>query len=127
MLVERSNLTPRMRECFQCIDAYCADHGVAPTYETIMDKLGLRSKGAVARLIEALESRGWITRRPNHKQSITIVPAPSDHKGPRQFTLPPKLEQQLLHLCAHRGESPHSIVADAVALFLDDIEDMPAG
>jgi repressor LexA len=50
-----------------------ADSNVAPSFEEMMDHLGLGSKSGVHRLITGLEERGCIRRMPHRARAIEVV------------------------------------------------------
>lgn len=45
----------------------------APSYDELAREIGLTSKSGVHRLVNQLESKGWITRAPNRARTIQIV------------------------------------------------------
>ena len=55
-------LTPKQAETCAVIEAYVARHGHAPTLEEIGQALGIRSKGAVHRLVQVLVEKGYVIR-----------------------------------------------------------------
>lgn len=121
---ERAGLTPAQRRCFRVIEAHLAANGSAPSYEEIRKALGHASKGAVARLIEALRARGWIRYQEHIRNSITIVPGASTFAP--SYILPPKVEAALRAHCIATGDRPADVVADFVALMLDEAEKVSA-
>lgn len=116
----RAGLTPEQRRCFLAIESHIAAHGNAPSYDELRIALGLASKGGVARLVEALQARGWITYQERIPHSIAIVPGAVI--APPGYVLPPKIEAALRAFCSTHGEDPAAIVADAVALFMDEAD-----
>ena len=66
-------LTRAQRDLLGFINAYLADHGIAPSYEEAMEALDLKSKSGVHRMMVALEQRGVIRRLPAHARAIEIV------------------------------------------------------
>lgn len=71
-----SALTGRQRECLSFIVAYARDKGHAPSFDEMMEALGLHSKSNVHRLIHALAERGFIEIRPNRARAITVLVEP---------------------------------------------------
>jgi SOS-response transcriptional repressor LexA len=112
-------LTPRQRDCFDVIKAYIGQHGQAPSYSEIAAGMGTKSKGRVGVLLAALEQRGWIKTDPHLSRSITVC---AEHEGLPLYDLPAKVEAALKAYCDRTGEARRSVVADAVALFLDERE-----
>ena len=55
-------LTPRMRQLLAFIEAYSATHEQMPSFQEMMEGMGLRSKSGVHRLIIGLEERGHLDR-----------------------------------------------------------------
>lgn len=123
--VEAVGLTPRLRDCFTAIEAHIAAHGCAPSLDELKDAIGLKSKGHVIRMVENLEARGWITHQPGKQRTIAIVPGVTT--GAPSYVLPPNIALALRDFCARNGEDPNAIVADAVALFLDDAQPRVGG
>lgn len=54
-------MTPRERECLRAIEELTVDD-VAPTMQELAERLRLKSKSGVHRLIESLEAQGRVTR-----------------------------------------------------------------
>lgn len=48
--------------------------GVCPSYQEMMEQIGLSSKSGVHRLIIALEERGRIRRMANRARTIEVIP-----------------------------------------------------
>ena len=66
-------LTPRMSDCKEFIGVYSLMHGYAPTFQEIADNLGLKSKGHVAKIVEALIDRGHLNHTRRQRRSIRLV------------------------------------------------------
>ncbi len=66
-------MTRRQKETLDFIQAYWDTHGYCPCYDEIAAHLGIKSKSAVSRLIEALEVRGHLTRTPFRARALQIV------------------------------------------------------
>lgn len=74
--------TPQQNNALQFIRGYLARHGSAPTLEEIGAHLGVRSRGAVHRLVQALVDKGYLTRessgwrglRPTGRESEPVLP-----------------------------------------------------
>lgn len=77
-------LTEQQARLLKYIEDYAKDNGgMCPTYQEIMEWLGLRSKSGVHRIITALEERGRIRRKANRARALDIVH--EDPKGLRAF------------------------------------------
>lgn len=66
-------MTPRQRECLDCIESYIDEHGYSPSYVEIAGMLGIASRAAVHRHIAALKRRGFIRAGYGQARSIEIV------------------------------------------------------
>jgi repressor LexA len=66
-------LTRKQHEAFEFIRGYVARHGYSPSYENIMQGVGIHSKSGVHRLVGALAERGYIRRRKGRTRSIEVV------------------------------------------------------
>lgn len=120
-LAPRYGLTARERDCLNAIEGYVMRHARAPSLTDLGALLGLSSKSGVYRLVEGLEQRGWVRKLPNRARSIEIVSQPVS-AGSRAFILPQSVQATLDAHCRLIGEHPDNVVADAVALFLDQAE-----
>jgi repressor LexA len=68
-------LTPRQRQVLDALIAAIDSTGVTPSFQEIADEVGLGSKSGVARIMDALEQRGWIQRLPTFARDIrTALP-----------------------------------------------------
>jgi repressor LexA len=69
-------LTTKQREMLAFIERHLeANNGIAPTYDEMALGVGVASKSGVARLIDALEERGYIRRLRNRARALEVVPA----------------------------------------------------
>lgn len=66
-------LTRREAECLSFLKTYAGEHGYSPNYDEIAAHLELAGRSSVAHLIERLEKRGAIRRRPGAARSIEII------------------------------------------------------
>jgi SOS-response transcriptional repressor LexA len=114
----RLGLTARQRKCFDAIEAYMAQHRKAPTYREIAAIMGTKALGNVVPLVAQLRDRGWINYRERCTRSIVIL----EDGGAPSYVLPASVEAVLRRHCAASGDHPSAVVADAVALFLDEAE-----
>ncbi|WP_374467416.1 hypothetical protein [Ferrovibrio sp.] len=69
----RYNLSPGQKRVLDFIVEYHGQRVFVPSYQEIVDKLGLRSKGNVCRYIEALVERGHLRRIPGRSRSLTVI------------------------------------------------------
>lgn len=74
----RAGLTKHAEQCLRHIIVYQVLHGCPPSYDELMEGLGLRSKNGVHRLITQLEERGHVIRRPYRRRTIEVVTSPGD-------------------------------------------------
>ncbi|MDA1008157.1 MAG: transcriptional repressor LexA [Planctomycetota bacterium] len=65
------NLTPRQLQVFQLIRQWRTAHGYSPTMQELADELGV-SKVTVFGHVEALVTKGAVTRDPNKARSLAI-------------------------------------------------------
>ena len=79
-----------------------------------------KSTGRVTEVLRALQERGWITFIPGRARSITVLEKASPRTGGYDLGL--ALDAKLRRYCTDSGEKPEDVVADAVALFLDQAE-----
>lgn len=68
-------LTARQREALAYIEDYISALGVSPSFSDIATGTGLSSKSGVARIVDALVERGYITRLPYRTRSISLIEA----------------------------------------------------
>lgn len=104
-------LTLVQAEMRDFIVGYIAAHdGVSPSYDEIASACGLGSRGRVAFHLSKLKDRGHIDWKRGKPRSIRIV----------GDGLSPKLRAKLEAFCAASGDRPDDVIADAVALHLDE-------
>lgn len=65
--------TKRQAQAFQFIQGYITKHGFSPSYQDIMDSLGIKSRGHCYNLVAALVDRGLIRHLYGRARSITIA------------------------------------------------------
>lgn len=116
-----TGLTPRQRAALNFITAYIEQHRCSPSMADIAAALQNKSKSTAYRLVQELKERGYITasRLP---RSIFLA---SDLPPSPGYTLPPKVQAILAGYCAASGERAEDVVADAVALHLDELVKTP--
>jgi SOS-response transcriptional repressor LexA len=105
-----SGLTPKQRKVLEFIRTFILAKGFSPSQEETAIGVGLRSKGAAHRHIEALARRGVITFRKGESRSIAIV------RGLHVITidLPTELDARVRSLAELAGVSPEAIVIECV-------------
>ena len=67
-----TSTTPRQKQAYDFIRSFIDKEGYGPSYQEIQEALGLNSKSGVHRLVEGLEQRGLIVRRPGLRRSIAL-------------------------------------------------------
>ena len=79
-------LTKRQLQIFEFIDAEIKrTGGTSPSYDEIKDHHFLKSKSGVARILDGLESRGFIRREKHVTRAITILRRPCDEQAIAKF------------------------------------------
>ena len=79
-------LTKKQHELLLFLEERIAKSGVTPSFEEMKNKVGLKSKSGIHRLISALEDRGFIKKLPFKARAIEILKSSkiksnsSDHK-----------------------------------------------
>ncbi|MDG2000334.1 MAG: transcriptional repressor LexA [Alphaproteobacteria bacterium] len=66
-------LTKKQKELLDYIKIVNKEHGISPSYEEMKNKLSLKSKSGIHRIISALEERGFIKKLANKARAIKIV------------------------------------------------------
>ena len=66
-------LTKKQKELLDYIKKVNKEHGISPSYEEMKNKLSLKSKSGIHRIISALEERGFIKKLANKARAIEIV------------------------------------------------------
>ena len=67
------SLTHKQAELLDYIkETLAVSNGVAPSFDEMKDAIQLKSKSGVARLMSALEERGYIRRIPNRARCIEV-------------------------------------------------------
>lgn len=65
--------TKRMLDMLICIHIYQEEHGYIPSYEEMVDMLGLKSKSGIHRLVTGLEERGLLKRAPYQARAMALT------------------------------------------------------
>ena len=66
-------LTKKQKELLDYITAVNEKFGISPSYDEMKDKLKLKSKSGIHRIISALEERGFIRKLANKARAIEII------------------------------------------------------
>ena len=66
------SITNKQRRVLDFIVTYQDEHGACPSYDDIGDALGV-CKSGVARYIECLEDRGYLTRKAHKARSLELT------------------------------------------------------
>ena len=75
-------LTRKQRELLMFLEERISQSGVTPSFEEMKDKVGLKSKSGIHRLISALENRGFIKKLPFKARAIEILKLPNIKQRP---------------------------------------------
>ena len=70
-------LTKKQHELLLFLEEKIAQSGVTPSFEEMKNKVGLKSKSGIHRLISALEDRGFIKKLPFKARAIEILKLPN--------------------------------------------------
>ena len=70
-------LTKKQHELLLFLEEKIAQSGVTPSFEEMKNKVGLKSKSGIHRLISALEDRGFIKKLPFKARAIEILKSPN--------------------------------------------------
>ena len=66
-------LTKKQKELLDYINIINKEKGISPSYEEMKNKLNLKSKSGIHRIISALEERGFIRKLANKARAIEII------------------------------------------------------
>ena len=70
-------LTKKQHELLLFLEERITQTGVTPSFEEMKNKVGLKSKSGIHRLISALEYRGFIRKLPFKARAIEILKSPN--------------------------------------------------
>ena len=70
-------LTIKEHELLLFLEEKISQSGVTPSFEEMKNKVGLKSKSGIHRLISALEDRGFIKKLPFKARAIEILKSPN--------------------------------------------------
>lgn len=72
-----NGLTKRQKDLLEFIRSHVRENGgVPPSYDEMKEGLGLASKSGIARLMDALEERGFIRRIYHRARSLELMDEP---------------------------------------------------
>ena len=80
-------LTKKQHELLLFLQERISQTGVTPSFEEMKNRVGLKSKSGIHRLVSALEDRGFIKKLPFKARAIEILKSPNirskplDHKS----------------------------------------------
>jgi repressor LexA len=86
--VGEGGLTPQQNRLWRAIAAHVDEHGISPSYDDLKARLGLASKSGIARLLDQLEDRGFISRVPNRIRSMQLLQRPVGGRTVSDSTIP---------------------------------------
>jgi len=121
--MNRYGTTKRQDDCFAAILAYRAEHGRMPSLGELRERLGLKSKSGVGRLLDGLAERGLIRRLAYRSRAIAVVAGREPGNAASasvSVIVGAALFARLQRHCARNGDDLHAAVNDAIALMLDD-------
>ena len=70
-------LTKKQHELLVFLEKRISQSGITPSFEEMKNKVGLKSKSGIHRLISALEDRGFIKKLPFKARAIEILKHPN--------------------------------------------------
>ena len=77
-------LTKKQKELLDYIKIVNKEHGISPSYEEMKNKLSLKSKSGIHRIISALEERGFIKKLANKARAIEIVTSEKNYTSKKE-------------------------------------------
>jgi len=90
-------LTKKQHQLFLFLEERISQSGVTPSFEEMKNKVGLKSKSGIHRLISALEERGFIKKLPFKARAIEILKSPNI-KSNSSDQKPDTLDKQVVEL-----------------------------
>lgn len=108
-------LTRQQLSALTFIRDFTEANSVSPTYTEIAAHMGLMSKSSVSRLVDGLESRGFIFRRKHLERGIEVRRMP---EVPASVYIPLHLREKVAAVCAREGIAVGTLVAEALAAYL---------
>jgi SOS-response transcriptional repressor LexA len=120
MTPEALRITPSQMQTYEQIKAFMVEHGRAPTFGELAERLGLKHRSAVVGRLASLRARGVVEWDHRRACSIRLLDQPTG-----AYVLPNDLQRRLEDYCGAHDEDLLSVVVDAVALHLDAVEKAP--
>ena len=90
-------LTKKQHELLLFLEERISQSGVTPSFEEMKNKVGLKSKSGIHRLISALEDRGFIKKLPFKARAIEILKSPNIKTKSSDYK-PDTLDKQVVEL-----------------------------
>ena len=75
-------LTKKQHELLLFLEKRISQTGITPSFEEMKNKVGLKSKSGIHRLISALEDRGFMRKLPFKARAIEILKMPNIKSKP---------------------------------------------
>jgi len=72
-------LTKQQLKLFKVIDKSLKTDGIVPSFDEMKDKIGLKSKSGVHRLVRSLQERGFVHQLENKARAIEILRYPENY------------------------------------------------
>lgn len=110
----RPVLTPTEQALYEVLLPDLRASRRVPTYQALAARLGMASKGNVSRLVHGLADKGYVTLRPNAKQSIALAPEPDSIT----IRLAPELAARLQAFIGPWAATPDAVIAKALTEYL---------
>jgi repressor LexA len=81
------SLTRAQTELLAFIEHYQGENnGVSPSFQEMMEEMGLHSKSGIHRLIDGLIERGRVAKMPNRARAIQILAEPPERHPLAYYT-----------------------------------------
>lgn len=80
-----TGLTPRQSTLLRFISWFSDEHGCTPSYQEIIDELGLASKSAAHRMVGLLSERGYVERSARLARTLILTDAGRAHLRSRPY------------------------------------------
>ena len=87
-------LTKKQHELLLFLEERISQSGVTPSFEEMKNKVGLKSKSGIHRLISALEDRGFIKKLPFKARAIEILKSANTISNPSNFK--PNIDDEVI-------------------------------
>jgi SOS-response transcriptional repressor LexA len=107
---ERAGLTHQQARALAFIRQEVAEKGVSPSYTSVARHCGLATRSGAAKLLDALENRGYITRERGRARSILLTREPVNLLA----GLPDDLRLEVGRLARVAKVDPNDLIIEAV-------------